>query len=262
MFSNINDLFSLNESCAVVIGGKGTVGYPITEALAEAGATVFVASPSSNNNDKLFKDFRNRGLEVYAKTLDQSNEEQVISLINNIKKQNHISPNILVNSGVFRPMKKYLDDNPDKWDESMEINARGLFLTCRSFAKTMKENGGGSIINIASIYGLIAPDKNIYKNTNLNTEPDYSYTKGGMIMFSKYLASYFAEYDVRVNCVAPGGIFNNQNKAFIDKYIKKVPMGRMGQPEDLKGVSVFLASDASKYITGCVIPVDGGLTII
>ena len=94
-----------------------------------------------------------------------------------------------------------MDDDSAMWDRSMEVNARGLFLTCRAFAKAMKNHGGGSIINIASIYGLVAPDKSIYEGTDLNTEPDYSYTKGGMIMFSKYMASYFAQDGVRVNCI-------------------------------------------------------------
>ena len=262
MNSSVNELLSLNGSCAVIIGGKGIIGYPITEAIAEAGAIVFVASPTSNNNDKMFHKLRDKGLEVYGKQLDQSNEKQVISLIKDIEDEVNVSPNILVNSGVYRPMKKYLSDDTKKWDRSMEINSRGLFITCKQFADKMKENGGGSIINIASIYGIVAPKKNIYDNTNIDTEPDYPYNKGGMIMFSKYMASYFAEYNVRVNCIAPGGIFNNQDKSFVKRYIDRVPMGRMGTQNDLKGISVFLSSKASTYITGCVIPVDGGLTII
>ena len=102
----------------------------------------------------------------------------------------------------------------------------------------------------------------IYEGTDINTEPDYPYTKGGMIMFSKYLASYFAQHNIRVNCIAPGGMYNNQDEVFIKRYTRRVPMKRMAYHDDLKGVIVFLASSSSEYITGAVIPVDGGLTIL
>ena len=193
--------------------------------------------------------------------MDQSDESNITSLISTIEKE-FKPPSILINSGVERPMNKFLNDESKAWDRSMEVNSRGLFLTCRLFSRIMKKQGGGSIIYIASIYGMVAPDQSIYENTDINTEPDYSYSKGGMIMFSKYMAAYFAKYGVRVNCIAPGGLFNNQDELFIEKYIHKVPMKRMASPDDMKGVAVFLASKASKYITGTVIPVDGGLTIV
>lgn len=261
MNTHIHDLQSLENHCAVVIGGKGRIGYPMTEALAEAGARVYIASPSANDEDEAIKKLKGKGLDVIGRPLNQSNESDIESLISSIE-SDYKTPDILINSGVERPMNKFMDDDSAAWDRSMEVNARGLFLTCRAFAKAMKNHGGGSIINVASIYGLVAPDKSIYEGTDLNTEPDYSYTKGGMIMFSKYLASYFAEYGVRVNCIAPGGMFNNQDESFIKKYLRKVPMKRMAYPDDMKGVVVFLASAASKYVTGTVIPVDGGLTII
>ena len=257
---NVNELLSLENKCAVVVGGKGIIGLSISEALAEMGAEVYIASPNSDNNDKSIKTLRERGLAVYGKSVDQSSESSVESLIIDILNKSNSSPSILFNCGVHRPMKKYFNDSTSNWDKSMEVNSRGLFITCRSFANVMKNNGGGSIINISSIYGLVAPDKAIYEGTEMNTEPDYPYNKGGMIMFSKYLSSYLAEYNIRVNCIAPGGIYNKQPKDFIDKYIRKVPLNRMGSKEDLKGISVFLASEASSYITGTVIPIDGGLT--
>ena len=258
---HIDKLLSLKDNCAVVIGGKGKIGYPMAEALAESGARVYIASPSAKDKDKSMMKLQKRGLKVFGRLLNQSNESEIESLISSIKNE-YKTPNILINSGVIRPMKKFLDDDSTAWERSMEVNAKGLFLTCRTFAKAMKNHGGGSIINIASIYGIVAPDPSIYEGTDIDTEPDYSYTKGGMIMFSKYMAAYFAQYGVRVNCIAPGGMFDNQDESFIEKYIQKVPMKRMAYPDDMKGVAVFLASSASKYITGAVIPVDGGLTII
>jgi len=261
MSTHINELLSLDNHCAVVIGGKGKIGYPMAEALAEAGARVYIVSPSATDEDKEIKNLKGKGLNVFGRTLNQSDGSDIESLVSSIE-SDYKTPDILINSGVERPMKKFMDDDTAAWDRSMEVNARGLFLTCRIFARYMKNQGGGSIINIASIYGIVAPDKTIYEGTEMNTEPDYSFTKGGMIMFSKYMATYFAEYGVRVNCIAPGGMFDNQDELFIEKYIQKVPMKRMAYPDDMKGVAVFLASSASRYITGAVIPVDGGLTII
>ena len=261
MNKHINTLMSLEGKCAVVVGGKGKVGFPISEALAEAGATVYIASPSSSDEDEKILELKNKGLKVFGRFFDQSNELVINEFLEYLDGKG-LHPNILVNSGVRRPMKKFMDDKSNKWDESMQFNSRGLFLTCRAFSRKMQKNNGGSIINISSIYGIVAPDKLIYKDTNLNTEPDYAFNKGGMIMFSKYLASYLAEFGIRVNCIAPGGIYNNQNDQFVKNYIKKVPLGRMAYPEDMKGIAKFLASNASQYITGTTIPVDGGLTSI
>jgi NAD(P)-dependent dehydrogenase (short-subunit alcohol dehydrogenase family) len=259
MSTHIRDLFSLDGHCAVVIGGAGKIGFPMSEALAEAGAKVYVASPHAENSR--VKDLADRGLNVTGVALDQTDEAMVKDLVNRIARE-FKSPDILVNCGVERPMRKYFEDSPEAWDRSMTVNARGLFVCCRAFAKAMEAGRGGSIINVASIYGVVAPDPSIYEGTDMGTEPDYPYTKGGMIMFSKYLASYFGQRKVRVNCIAPGGMFNNQPESFLTPYLRKVPMRRMAYHDDLKGATVFLASDASAYVTGAVIPVDGGLTVL
>lgn len=255
------ELFSLSRKCAVVVGGAGKIGFPICEALAEAGARVYIVSRQEENYLSAAEKLCAAGLDVYGLRMDQSDEGSVASCLEAIARNSKI-PDILVNCGVERPMKKYFDDDIEFWDHSMKINARGLFITCRAFGKAMAKQGGGCIINVASIYGLVAPDQHIYEGTSMQTEPDYPYTKGGMIMFSKYLASLFSKDKVRVNCIAPGGFFNHQEEPFYSRYIKKVPMRRMAYHDDLKGVAVFLASDASAYITGVVIPVDGGLTVI
>lgn len=257
---HIQDLFSLKNKCAVVVGGAGKIGFPISEALAEAGASVGIASKSEEHCHEAAGKLKERGLVAGGFVVDQSGEASVTACLEQIKKA-FKSPDILVNCGVERPMKQFFDDTIENWDRSMAVNSRGLFITCRAFARAMKEHGGGSIINISSIYGLVAPDQKIYEGSDLQTEPDYPYTKGGMIMFSKYLASLLAKDNIRVNCIAPGGLFNNQDERFVGQYTKKVPLGRMAEPDDIKGVTVFLASDASRYITGAVIPVDGGFTI-
>jgi len=155
-----------------------------------------------------------------------------------------------------------MEDSVENWDKSMSVNARGLFITCRAFGNVMAKRGSGSIINISSIYGMVAPDMKIYEGSDFETEPDYPFTKGGTIMFSKYLASYYADRNVRVNCIAPGGFYNNQSEPFLTKYTEKTLLTRMAKHDDMKGVALFLASRASEYITGCVIPVDGGWTAV
>jgi NAD(P)-dependent dehydrogenase (short-subunit alcohol dehydrogenase family) len=257
--TKVQELFSLKGKCAVVVGGAGRIGAPMAEALAEAGACVYIASRSSSADHAVVTRLAKAGLDVRASAFDQSDETSVKGTIETIAAE-HSMPAILVNSGVERPMTRFLEDDVESWDRSMAVNARGLFVTCRAFARGMAANGGGSIINVASIYGLVAPDPAMYEGSAEGTEPDYPYTKGGMIMFSKYLATYYASQGVRVNCIAPGGLFDNQPEPFYSRYIAKVPMKRMAAPDDLKGVTVLLASAASAYITGAVIPVDGGWT--
>ncbi len=258
---HIHDLFSLKGKVALVVGGAGKIGFPIAEALAEAGAKVYIGSTNIKNYERAAQKLNEKGLNVEGLHVDQSSEDSLTMARKGINaKGEKIS--ILVNSGVARPMTDFAESSCEKWDYSMQVNARGLFITCREFVKDMLEVGEGSIINVASIYGIVAPDQYIYENVDFETEPDYPYTKGGMIMYTKYLASYYAENKITANCVAPGGFFNNQPEAFLERYLLKVPMRRMAYHDDLKGVSVFLASCASRYITGQVIAVDGGLTVV
>ena len=255
-----NELFSLKGQVAVVIGGAGKIAFPMAEALAEAGAIVYIASTNADNYTSAVKKLVDSGLNAKGIQLDISDEKSVLSAIDTIKEQSKI-PDIMINSGCNRPMKKFMKDSVENWDSSMNVNARGMFVSCRAFANAMAEQGSGSIINISSIYGLVAPDMKVYDGSDFETEPDYPFLKGGTIMFTKYLASYYATNGVRVNCIAPGGFYNNQPEPFLTKYTEKVPLGRMAEHDDMKGAALFLASGASGYITGSVIPVDGGWTI-
>ena len=258
---HIQELFSLKNKCAVVVGGAGKIGFSISEALAEAGASVCIASTNKERCDEAARKLKELGLVAEGFIADQSDEGSVLSCLERIQEA-FKTPDVLVNCAVDRPMKKFFDDTVENWDRSMAVNSRGLFITGRILAKAMTEHGDRPIINVSSIYGLVAPDQKVYEGTDMQTEPDYPYTKGGMIMFSKYLASLLAKDKIRVNCIAPGGLFNNQGEPFVSQYTAKVPMGRMAEPDDIKGIAVFLASNASRYITGTVIPVDGGFTSI
>ena len=251
---HIHKLLSLKNKVAVIVGGAGKIGLPISEALAEAGAIVYIASSNEKSYMSAVESLSKKGHSVRGIKLDMSDESSVKDVLSLIKKQTK-TPDILVNSACIRPMKKFMDDSIDNWDLSMTTNARGSFII-----NTMAEQGSGSIINISSIYGVVAPDMTIYEGSDFETEPDYPFIKGGLIMLSKYLASYYAKKNVRVNVIAPGGLYNNQPEPFLSKYKAKVPMGRMAVGDDLKGPALFLASDLSSYVTGTVLPVDGGWT--
>ena len=126
----------------------------------------------------------------------------------------------------------------------------------------MKTKRSGSIINLASIYGIVAPDFSIYKNTKMTMPAAYSAIKGGIISFTKYLASYYGKFNIRVNCISPGGLHDKQPQTFVKKYIKKTPLRRMARSGDIVGGIIYLASDASKYVTGHNLVIDGGFSII
>ena len=151
------------------------------------------------------------------------------------------------------------------WDDVMKVNVNGLFIATRQAAKYMISQGkGGSIIQTSSIYGILGPDQRIYDGSKylghqINSPPVYSASKGAVISLTKYAATYWAKYNIRVNCLVPGGVESGQNKIFNEKYSNRIPLGRMAKPSEMVGPLVFLASDASSYITGQNIIVDGGL---
>ena len=144
----------------------------------------------------------------------------------------------------------------------MKVNATGIFLMTRAFGNHMATQGQGSIINIASIHGMIAPDFSLYEGLDWGAPPDYFFHKGGLIQLTRYAASTLGPKGVRVNAISPGGFANNQEEIFVKRYNAHTFLGRQANEQDLKGAIVFLASDASLYITGANIPVDGGYTAV
>ncbi|MFC1815078.1 SDR family oxidoreductase, partial [Thermodesulfobacteriota bacterium] len=144
--------------------------------------------------------------------------------------------------------------------ENLINHLGGYFLCTQKMAIMMKKQRAGSIINFSSIYGVVGPNFSIYENTKMTAPPVYPLIKGGIISMTKYFATYFSKDNIRVNCISPGGIFDGQDERFVKKYIKLTPLGRMGEPEDIIGASLFLASEASSYITGQNLVIDGGWT--
>jgi NAD(P)-dependent dehydrogenase (short-subunit alcohol dehydrogenase family) len=259
---NILNNFSLEGKVALITGGAGIYGQHMVEALLQAGAKTYVASRNTDKLEKLAEEFSDKGYRMIPKYLDQGDEQSVLNLRDDILKEEN-SIDILINNAVARPMSS-LDDDVSKFEQSMKVNATGIFLMCRTFGDVMARNHNGSIINIGSIQGMVGPDASLYDGLAYSGFiPDYFFHKGGMINFTRFIASYYGKHNIRCNCINPGGFqTENHEKVFVERYSQKTLLKRMAQAEDIMGIIVFLASDASKYITGASIPVDGGYTAI
>ncbi len=253
--------FSLAGRIALLTGGASGYGVQIARALAEAGATTVIASRNLDALERAASDLRSDGYSVEAMRLDLADEQSILTLRDELAAR-HGRIDILVNNAVARVMSKGWDDEASRFDESMHINATGLFIITRAVGELMVKQGSGSIINIGSMMGMVGVEHHNYDGTEMSGwAPDYFFHKGGMVNFTRFCASYFGRYQVRVNCLSPGGLLSESHpQRFIENYSQRTQLGRLGNEEDLKGAVVFLASDASRYITGTNIPVDGGYT--
>lgn len=255
---NVKDLLSLKDKVILVTGGAGNYGKCIVEGLAEADGTVIIASRNIESSEQVAKNFRDNKLDVHAMQLDQGNHTSVLECKEKIL-QSFGRLNVFVNNAVSRPMKGY-EAPIEQFDESMKVNATGMMDILREMADAIIKSGGGSIINIGSMMGMFGPDLSNYEGTNIgNPSPDYFFHNAGLINLTKYMAQILADKNIRVNCVSPGGLFNKQPERFLENYTKKVPLRRMANNDDIKGLMVLLASQAGAYINGENILMDGGL---
>ena len=250
------NIFSCKGKTAVVTGGCGLLGNEIAKTLSEFGADVYAA-----DNFKPADKTSHNGLKYLY--LDITSETSINKAFNKIKKGTG-SLDILINCAYPRTSdwnKKFEDIPFASWKKNTNDHLGGYFLASRAAAEIMnKQKGGGSIINFASIYGISAPDFRIYDGTDTTMPAAYSAIKGGIVAFTKYLATYYAKYNVRANVITPGGIESGQSKSFIKKYIERTPLQSMGKPDDIIGAAVYLASGASSYVTGTNLIIDGGWT--
>lgn len=255
---HVKELFSLKNKIILITGGAGNYGRCMVEGLAEADGTVITASRNLENGEKLAEDLRNRGFDVHAMQVDQSNQESVKALKENIIKT-FGKLNVFVNNAVARPMRGY-NAPIEQFDESMKVNATGMMDILREMTDLIVKTGGGSVINIGSMMGMFGPDLSNYEGTQLgDPSPDYFFHNAGLINLTRYMAQVLAGKNVRVNCISPGGLFNHQPERFLENYCKKVPLRRMANADDIKGLIVLLASEAGAYINGENILMDGGL---
>lgn len=252
------DLFNLEGRNAVVTGGSSGLGVIISEALCEAGANVFLVARRLDRLKSVAEAFKSRGYLVKFSKCDVSHEQEVIETVEKIVREMGLI-DILVNNAGTTIASPTIDMKREQWEKVLDVNLTGTFLFIREVSRNMIRSGrGGKIINISSVYGLIADN---------TFELPYFASKAGIIGLTRQLALELAPYKINVNAVAPGFFPSEMTAPFIydldslSSTLSKIPLRRLGMPEDLKGVIVFLASRASDYITGQVIIVDGGWTI-
>lgn len=261
----LSELFDLNNKVALVTGGNGWLGGAICEALAEYHATVFLASrdieKSKKKAENLTKKYGNVNVPIQ---MDISDEENVCSVINHIiKMYQHID--VLVNNSYFGAGGKFHEMPYENFQKSLQGSLGGAFLCTKPVLHQMLKQKNGSIINIGSMYGMVPPHIHIYDTPcEKNYNPiGYGVGKAGIIHFTKYIAAIYGEYGIRCNCISPGPFPSpvvREDEEFIRRLEKQNPMGRIGEPEDLKGAILLLASQASSYINGQNIAIDGGWT--
>lgn len=253
--------FSLRGKVIIQFGGTGLLGRALVAELAATGCTLIVASRNRASLQSLADKEKAAGRIVLIEETDIGSEASLQALRDRVLAQHQRIDGIVFNA-VSRPMKS-MDDPLDIWRQSMEVNATGFFSTVRTFGDVMAKQKAGSIVNISSIYGMVGSNLSLYEGTPMKTAPDYFFHKGGMLNLTRYLASHYGHAGVRVNVVSPGGIYNPdtpQPAQFIERYNKITMLGRMANAPEVAGAVIFLLSDASTYVTGANIPVDGGHT--
>lgn len=255
----INELFSLKEKHIVVTGATGLIGKSITIALTEFGAALtLVGGRNIAKLHNIHNELLDIGATIHAQySLDISSKESIKEFLHQIDKS-QVKVDGLVHCAMHRPGQRNIDRYEHSFEESLLSNAVSSFLIWDKFAKLMAAQGGGSLVYIGSIYGKVSPDFSIYEDTEMGTEPDYPFIKEGMNGLSKYYANKFGKEQVRSNVVILGGVSNHQPVLFVDRFSRKTSMHRMAVPKDIAGACVYLLSDASQYVTGSEIRVDGG----
>jgi NAD(P)-dependent dehydrogenase (short-subunit alcohol dehydrogenase family) len=256
----MSELFDLSEKVAVVTGGAGLIGSTLCEGLAEHGATVILVDIDADTAEDVARSIDG---EIVVKSLDINSEVAVEALFDSVV-DSFGSVDILVNSAYPRNEnygRAYEDVSVTDWEENIRLNLSSYYLTCHKASEIMKDQGGGNIINVGSIYGTQAPDFDIYTGTEMTSPVEYAAIKGAVINFTRYLASYLGRYGIRANVLSPGGVFDDQDERFVEQYESRTPLSRMADPEDLKGPIVYLAADSSRYMTGQNLIIDGGWTV-
>lgn len=262
---DVMSMFGLSGKVAVVTGGAGLYGASISEALCEAGATVLIASRNGERCEEEAGKLRQRGYRAEGMRLDLSDESS-IGLFTTEAAERYGRIDVLVNNSVSRTGLADIEQTTSEgWTEAQRVNGLGLMLLTKAVVTMMRERGGGgTILNIASIQGVLGPHFPVYGETGMTSGIEYTYAKWGMVGMTKWLANYYGKYGIRVNCISPGG-YNPvgtdreiRAEEFVRSYIERTPLGRMADDTDIKGAIVYLASDASKYVTGHNLIVDGG----
>ena len=277
--TSIMQKFDLSGRVAIVTGGPGLLGKEFCRTLAEAGAAVVVADLNADGANAVATALIEGGYHALGVATDVTQPDSVHALVQETL-DSFGRLDILVNSAALDPkfdpealaemakrgaISGAFEDYPlESWKAALDVNLTGMFLCCQAAVAPMLAQGKkGSIINICSTYGLVAPDQRIYQREGKQTSYKpvyYSVTKAGVLGLTRYLAAYYAGTDIRANALTPGGVFNHHDEVFLKAYTARAVMGRMANKDEMNGALLFLASDASSYMTGSNLVVDGGWT--
>jgi NAD(P)-dependent dehydrogenase (short-subunit alcohol dehydrogenase family) len=265
------NLFDISSKIIVVTGSSGILGRQYVETLLESGAKVCGLDIGSNSiNEAHKKKFPNNFLFRSCNILDK---KALQDCLDDIKSTLGI-PNVLINNAAIDNPPTEKSESPNfentsekAWDDVTDVNLKGAFFCCQVFGGEMARNNEGSIVNISSIYGLLSPDQSLYQykrdqGIEFYKPVAYSVTKAGILNLTRYLASYWAEKGVRVNSLTLAGVRGQQDKEFLQNYEKRIPIGRMAEINEYDGAILFLSSNASSYMTGSNLVIDGGWTAI
>lgn len=264
--SYVERLFSLKGRVVVVTGGMGQLGTQYVGALARAGAQVAVYDLRRRPNPALKELAQDHPVAFFPVDITDS---RALERVTDKLEALWGPPTVLINNAAidFPPQpasEKFEGGSLAQWEKVLKVNLTGVFLCCRVIGERMVRAGGGSIINISSIYGVVSPDQRIYakpdRKEHFIKPAVYGVSKSGLLNLTRYLATYWADRHIRVNALSLGGVFNHQEPWFVANYSQRTPIGRMAREDEYNGAILFLASDASSYMTGANLVIDGGWT--
>jgi NAD(P)-dependent dehydrogenase (short-subunit alcohol dehydrogenase family) len=262
-YGKLSRLVNLSGRLALITGASGALGKLIAETLAELGSDLVLSDLDASSLDELAVELRAKSsVSVKVKCCDLESEKEREALINNLREEGRLD--ILVNNAAFVGNSDFEgwavpfpEQSLQTWRRALEVNLTAVFHLCQGLMPLLNNSGRGSILNIGSIYGEYGPAWDLYEGTEMGNPAAYGVSKGGIIQFTRWLATTVAPR-VRVNTISPGGIYRGQPKAFVNRYVARTPLGRMATEDDFRGVTAFLATDMSAYITGQNLAVDGG----
>lgn len=258
----MDSLFDLESKVVVVTGGAGLLGRALSLELARRKATVYVADQNLVAAEKVCLECDSDT--VFPLSLDITDDKNIAAAVDHVvSKSGHVDG--WVNGAYPRTPDwgtRFEDVPAESWRKNIDAHLNGYCFCCQKVLEVMKSQGSGSLVNIASIYGILGADFSIYEGLNMTMPAAYAVIKGGIVNFTRYLATYYGKHSIRINTVSPGGLKSDQSETFIKRYSDKVPLGRMGNAEDIVGAIVFLLSNASRYMTGQNLVIDGGWSIL
>jgi hypothetical protein len=268
--------FDLSDKWVVVTGAAGLLGKQHSTALLEVNANLVLLDKDKDKIIQLVHELNQLGFsgKILNYEIDITNEIKVLAVDKDLSAKN-ISIDVLINNAAINPKYEVLADGKNgsrvedfdllDWDYQLDVGLKGAFICSKVFGSNMAKQGNGVILNIASDLSIIAPDQRIYDNNSnelQNVKPiTYSVIKSGLIGMTRYLATYWNESNVRVNAISPGGVYENQDSEFVNRLTKLIPLGRMASPDEYKSAIQFLCSDASSYMTGQNLVIDGGRSV-